>query len=140
MLDGIIGGNFHSASPSQMEPMFISLNFIQCSPLHKYIFQIGAFLFSTYLQLILTQLKCSHIIKSNYLKLYSWAATQRLERMKKEPKISDRDINDLMDGGSYMSEVWSLSDIPPCAADHRKDVAVVFPSRGWGEDTSYRGN
>ena len=35
----------------------------------------------------------------------------------KEPGVSNRDINGLTDMGSYMSEVRSWSNTPPCVAD-----------------------
>ena len=48
-------------------------------------------------------------------------------RPKKEPRVcSNRDINGVMDGGPYMSEVRSWSDTPACAADSGQDRAAVF--------------
>ena len=53
-------------------------------------------------------------------------------RLKKEPRVSDRDINGLMDGGAYMLEARSWSNTPPCAADHGQDLVAVFVSGGGG--------
>ena len=50
----------------------------------------------------------------------------QLQDLKKEPGVSDRDISGLVDGGSYMSEARSWSDIPPCAADGGQGMAAVF--------------
>ena len=58
----------------------------------------------------------------------------------KEPRVSDRDINGLMDWGAYASEARSQSNTPPWAVDSRQDVVAVF-ALGWeGEVTIYRGN
>ena len=51
-------------------------------------------------------------------------------RLKKEPRISDRDISGLTDGGSYTSEARSWRGIPPYAADHSQDTAAVFTVDG----------
>lgn len=51
-------------------------------------------------------------------------------RLKKEPRISDRDINGLTDRGSYTSEVRSWRGIPPHAADCRQDTAAIFTVDG----------
>ena len=51
-------------------------------------------------------------------------------RLKKEPRISDRDINGLTDGGSYTSEARSWRVIPPHTADHRQDTAAIFTVNG----------
>ena len=52
-------------------------------------------------------------------------------RLNKQPWVSNRDINGLMNGGAYTSEARSWSDTPPpCAADSRQDVAVVFTRGG----------
>ena len=62
-------------------------------------------------------------------------------RPKKEPRVSNRDINGLMDGGADLSEAKSWSDTPPYGADGRQEKAAVFtPGRRKGEITSYRGN
>ena len=37
-----------------------------------------------------------------------------------------------MDGGSYLSEAWSWSDIPPCAEDSGQDLVVVLAPRAKG--------
>ena len=50
-------------------------------------------------------------------------------RLKKESGVNHRDIGSLMEGGSYLSEARSWSDIPPCTANGRQDVAA---SRGRG--------
>ena len=47
-------------------------------------------------------------------------------RPKKEPEVSNRDINGLMDGGAYTSEARSWSDTPLCAADGGQDMVAVF--------------
>ena len=53
-------------------------------------------------------------------------------------RIRDRDINSVMDGGSYMSEARSQSDSPPHATDGGQDMpAATTP--GEGDITSYRG-
>ena len=51
-------------------------------------------------------------------------------RLKKEPRDSDRDINDLLDRG--ILHKGSGSDTPPCAADGRQDMAAVFNTQGRG--------
>lgn len=38
---------------------------------------------------------------------------------KEEPGVSNRDIRDLVDGGSYVSESRSWTDNPPCVAGGR---------------------
>ena len=43
-------------------------------------------------------------------------------------------------GGSYISEAKSYSDIPPCAAEGRQDLAAVFHYSGEKEATTYRGH
>ena len=47
-------------------------------------------------------------------------------RVKKEPRISNRDISGLMDGETYISEARSWSDTPVCMAAGRQDKAAVF--------------
>ena len=55
-------------------------------------------------------------------------------RPKKEPKISNRDISGLIDGGCYTSEARSWGDTPPCAVHGRQDTVAVFaPQLGNGE-------
>ena len=50
---------------------------------------------------------------------------------KKDPMVSDRDIDGLIVGGAYMSIARSWNCTPPCAADRRQDMAVVFiPTQG----------
>ena len=54
-------------------------------------------------------------------------------KLKKEPRVSNRDINGVMDGGPYTAEARSWSDTPPCAADSRQDMVAVFTAGGgWG--------
>ena len=48
-------------------------------------------------------------------------------RLKKEPGVSNRDINGLMDGGADLSEARSWSDTPACVVDSGQDMAAVFP-------------
>ena len=48
----------------------------------------------------------------------------------KEPRVSNRDVSRLRDGGSFVSEARSLSDTLPCAADDRQDTAII--SATWG--------
>ena len=51
-------------------------------------------------------------------------------RPKSKSRVSNRDFNSLMNGGTYMSEARSWSSTPPCVADSRQDMAAVFtPSR-----------
>ena len=72
-------------------------------------------------------------------------------RLKKEPGVSNRDINGLMDGGADLSEARSWSDTPACVADGGQDKAASYspPRKGRlpvrGELTSgglisYQGN
>ena len=52
-------------------------------------------------------------------------------RPRKEPRVSDRNINDLIERGSYTSEAkGSWSDTPLWMADGRQDVAAVFATEG----------
>ena len=67
------------------------------------------------------------------------ACTCPVLRPKKEPRVSDRDINGFMDGGANMSEAKFWSNTPLCAADGRQDMAAGF-APGGGEIASYRGN
>ena len=53
-------------------------------------------------------------------------------RPKQEPRVSNRDINSLMDGGAYTSEAGSWSDTPPCAADDGQAMVAIFAPRGKG--------
>ena len=70
-----------------------------------------------------------------------WACICLALRPKKEPRVSKRDINGLMDGGAYTSEAESWSDTPPCAAEVRAGHGCCrLHSKGQGEVTSYRGN
>ena len=48
-------------------------------------------------------------------------------RSKKGPRVGNRDINGLMDGGAYTSEAKSWSNTPSCAADSRQDMMAVSP-------------
>ena len=48
-------------------------------------------------------------------------------RLKKEPGVSNRDINGLKDGGVYTSGARSWSDTPPCVEHSREDMAVSAP-------------
>ena len=52
---------------------------------------------------------------------------------------SIRDINGLTVGGSYMSKTRSWSNTPPCAADGRQDMVMVF-AMGVGDRGVYRRN
>ena len=47
--------------------------------------------------------------------------------------FSNRDINGLMDRGSYTPEARSRSDTPPCAADSGQDMAAGLPPGGRGD-------
>ena len=51
-------------------------------------------------------------------------------RLKKEPRVSNRDINNLMDEGAYTSETRSWSYTPPCAADGEQGMVAVFAPEG----------
>ena len=53
-------------------------------------------------------------------------------RLKKEPRVSDRNMNDLMYGEAYVFEARSWSDTPPCEADGGQERAAVFTLRGTG--------
>ena len=53
-------------------------------------------------------------------------------RPKKEPRVSNRDVNSLMDGIAYTSEARPWSDTPLCAAGHDGSLH----SRGEEEITS----
>ena len=67
----------------------------------------------------------------------------RALKPKKEPGVSNRDINGLMDWGAYMSEARSWSDTPPCVVDGgRTWWQSLLGGSGMreGEITSYRGN
>ena len=61
-------------------------------------------------------------------------------RPKKEPGVSDRDINGLTDGGAYMSEARSWVDTPLCAVERLASHGGRLRSPGEGEGTSYRRN
>ena len=47
-------------------------------------------------------------------------------RLKKVPRVSDRDLSGLMDGGSYRSEARAWSDTPLCVVHSGQDVAAAF--------------
>ena len=53
-------------------------------------------------------------------------------RPSKEPEVSNRDINSLMDGGAYMSEAESWRNTPPCTDNSRQDMVAVFTPREKG--------
>ena len=55
-------------------------------------------------------------------------------RPKKEPRVDDRDISGLMDGGADMSEARSWSDTPECSGLHigQNMVAGRLASKGKG--------
>ena len=53
-------------------------------------------------------------------------------RLKKKPRVSNRDINSLMDWGAYTSEARSWSDTPLCVAEGRQDLAAVLAPQGEG--------
>ena len=61
-------------------------------------------------------------------------ATKPAPRLKKEPEVSNRDINGLLDKGSYSSEARSSSDSPSLMVE--EEVTL------WGKLTSdcYQGN
>lgn len=61
-------------------------------------------------------------------------------RLKKELRVSDRDINGVMDGGAYTSEARSWSNTPPSEADGGQDMVTVFAPGREAEVTSYRKN
>ena len=42
------------------------------------------------------------------------------------PRVSDRDLSGLMDGGSYRSEARAWSDTPLCMVHSGQDVAAAF--------------
>lgn len=51
-------------------------------------------------------------------------------RPNKEPRVSNRDVSGLRDGGTFVSEARSLSDTLLCAADDKQDTAII--SATWG--------
>jgi len=53
-------------------------------------------------------------------------------RLKKEPGVSDRDINNLLARGPYTYKTRSWGDTPPCTADSRQDMVVVLATVGRG--------
>ena len=53
-------------------------------------------------------------------------------KLKKESRVSNRDISGLMDGGAYTAEARSWRDTPLCAADGGQDIVVVFAPEGKG--------
>ena len=53
-------------------------------------------------------------------------------KLKKEPRVSNRDLHGLMDGGSYMSEARSWGNTPPGTADGGQDKVAVFAPGGKG--------
>ena len=57
-------------------------------------------------------------------------------KTKERARVSDTDINDLMDEGVYTFEAGFWSNIPPCG---KKDVASVFTAKE-GEITCYSRN
>ena len=68
---------------------------------------------------------------------YCWAVPCRpikpyvcsASRLKKEPGVSNRDTNGLMEGGVYTSETRSWTDTPLCAVDNRQVTVKVFAPR-----------
>ena len=60
------------------------------------------------------------------------SCTRSASRLKKEPRVSDRNITDLMYGEAYVFEARSWSDTPPCEADRGQERAAVFTLRGTG--------
>ena len=61
-------------------------------------------------------------------------------RPREEPGIGDRDINGLMDGGTYTSKAKSWSNTPLRAAGGGQDMAVIFATRGRGRVPVIGGN
>ena len=54
-------------------------------------------------------------------------------RTKKEPGVNNRDINSLMDGGSYTSEASCWSNTPTKYRPSEQDMVAVFiPKAGRG--------
>ena len=53
-----------------------------------------------------------------------------VSRPKKEPRVSGRDIDGLLDGGAYTSVARSWRDTPPCTAHGGQDMMEVFAPRG----------
>ena len=53
-------------------------------------------------------------------------------RLKKDPRVSNRNTSGLRMGVAHMSEARSRSNNPPCAADSGQNRAVVFTPRGRG--------
>ena len=47
-------------------------------------------------------------------------------RLKKQPEVSNRDTNGLMDGGVYRSEASFWRDTPLCAVDSGQDMVAGF--------------
>ena len=47
-------------------------------------------------------------------------------RLKKEPRVSNTDINGLMGWGAYTSEARSWSNTPLCAERSEQDTAAIF--------------
>ena len=60
------------------------------------------------------------------------SCTRSASRLKKEPRVSGRNINDLMYGEAYVFEARSWSDTPPCEADGGQERAAVFTLRRTG--------
>ena len=63
-------------------------------------------------------------------------------RLKKEPRVCDRDINDVMDEGAYYtSEARPWNDTPQCAVDGGQNVPAGFTLGGGNRKAiSYKGN
>ena len=55
-------------------------------------------------------------------------------KLKKEPGVSNRDINGLTDGGAYTSEARSWSNTPPCEANGGQDMVAVFAPTPRGKE------
>ena len=61
----------------------------------------------------------------------SESCTCPASRLKKEPRVRNRDTHDVMDGGAYMSEArsWNCT-LPPAADDMASTVEVLTPGGG----------
>lgn len=68
-----------------------------------------------------------------------WAASTKPKSLvlaqpqdERKSQVSDRNITDLLDEGSYMSKARSWTNTLLCVADGGKDMAVVYTTRRRG--------
>ena len=76
----------------------------------------------------MSQTKIHHSQINKYFK-----KKKKTKKTKKEPRVSNRDLSGLTDGGAYLSEARAGNYTQACAADRRQDIRALLTSGG-GEE------